>query len=320
MLRYSTIHLSEHNPAEVIEFLESRVGAIHAGSLASLGHGEWSRGYFFRARDERDLVVRFSGTDQDFQKDTRAMTYAGPRLPIPRVLEVGAAFGAYYAISERAFGEFIEERDAGAMTRLLPSLVDALDAMRAVDISDSRGFGLWRGDGSAPYASWRDFLHHLNADPPSSRKHGWRGRLDHYPGSREVFERGFAAMEQLIPFCPDQRHLVHSDLLYFNVLVANDRITSVLDWGSSLYGDFLWDVAWFTFWQPWYTAWASVDIRGAAERHLPAENFAERMRCYEIAIGLDGMAYQAFAGYADNLAWTTRRVLGLIDASASASA
>ena len=89
----------------------------------------------------------------------------------------------------------------------------------------------------------------------------------------------------------------------------------MLDWGSSLYGDWLWDVAWFTFWQPYYTAWASADIRGEARRHFPdAPRFEQRMRCYEIAIGLDGMAYQAFAGHADNLSWTTRRVQALIDA------
>jgi hygromycin-B 4-O-kinase len=131
-----------------------------------------------------------------------------------------------------------------------------------------------------------------------------------------VFDRAFAAMESLIDTCPNERHLLHSDLLYYNVLVSNDQVSSVLDWGSSLYGDFLWDLAWFTFWQPWYTAWASVDIRGAAERHFGVTNFGQRMRCYELAIGLDGMAYQAFVGHADNLAWTTERVRGLISATA----
>ena len=37
---------------------------------------------------------------------------------------------------------------------------------------------------------------------------------------------------------PQERHLIHSDLLNFNVLVADDLISAVIDWGSSLYGDF----------------------------------------------------------------------------------
>jgi hypothetical protein len=45
---------------------------------------------------------------------------------------------------------------------------------------------------------------------------------------------------------------------------------------------------------------------------LDVPDFEERMRCYEIAIGLDGLAYQAFARNWDHPAWTTRRVLGLL--------
>ena len=117
--------------------------------------------------------------------------------------------------------------------------------------------------------------------------------------------------------CPNERYLVHSDLLNYNVLVSNDQISSVLDWGSSLYGDFLWDLAWFTFWQPWYRPWSGIDFPKTARQHysaigLEVPNFEERMRCYEIAIGLDGLAYQAFAGHWDNLAWTTQRLLSLV--------
>jgi hygromycin-B 4-O-kinase len=98
--------------------------------------------------------------------------------------------------------------------------------------------------------------------------------------------------------------------------VQDDHISAVLDWGSSLYGDFLWDLAWFTFWQPWYHAWSSVDFRDAARQHyasigLDVPNFVQRMECYELAIGLDGLAYQAYAGHWDNLSWTAQRLLGV---------
>ena len=124
-------------------------------------------------------------------------------------------------------------------------------------------------------------------------------------------------MEDLVEGCPNERYLIHSDLLYFNVLVSSDRVTAVLDWGSSLYGDFLWDLAWLTLWQPWYTAWAAIDIRAMAQEHfaqigLDVPDFEQRMRCYELAIGLDGITYQAFTGRLNDLAWTTRRVAGLL--------
>jgi hygromycin-B 4-O-kinase len=207
------------------------------------------------------------------------------------------------------------------MRRLLPSVFATLDAARDVDVSETTGFGLWRGaDGNAPYATWRDTLRAIATDPPSNRTHGWRDRLAQLPESHEVFEAGYERMLSLLDACPErERHLLHSDLLNFNVLVRDDCVSAVLDWGSSMYGDFLWDLAWLTFWQPWYTAWANVDLRSAARRHYQSSgssvpNFAERLRCYELAIGLDGIAYQSYVGHTEDCAWTTRRVESLIHA------
>jgi thiamine kinase-like enzyme len=60
-----------------------------------------------------------------------------------------------------------------------------------------------------------------------------------------------------------QGHLVHSDLLHYNVLVAADRVTAVLDWGSSLYGDFLFDLAWLST-ARWFRAQAMALSRVSA--------------------------------------------------------
>jgi len=300
--------------------LTDLLGPIDPSSVERIGHGEWSRAYFVTTTDRRQLVARFnSATDEDFLKDQYAQRWSSPTLPMPRLLEIGrASDGEFYAISERAMGEFIEERDAAAMQRLLPSLFETLDAARDADVRDTRGFGLWQADGTAPHANWRDMLLDVANDPPSARTHGWREQLARVPAAQRAFDAGYAVLQTLVDACPNARHLVHSDLLNFNALATGDRISSVFDWGSSLIGDFVWDLAWFTFWQPWYTAWASVDVRGAARAHyralgLDVVNFEERLRCCELAIGLDGLAYQAWTGTSpDNLAWTTRRVTGLV--------
>ena len=124
------------------------------------------------------------------------------------------------------------------------------------------------------------------------------------------------AMRMLAPRCPNVRTLVHSDLLHFNVLVADDRITGLLDWGCSLYGDFLYDVGWFTFWAPWEPAWNGIDFGAEALRHyarlgLDVPDVALRLRACELQIGLDGMAYQAYKGFWSDLQWTAARTLEL---------
>jgi hygromycin-B 4-O-kinase len=83
-----------------------------------------------------------------------------------------------------------------------------------------------------------------------------------------------------------------------------------------MYGDFLYDLAWFVFWAPWYPAWHGIDFVAAAARHyatigLEIPHFAERLACYQIHIGLDGMAYQAFTERWEMLAETAARTLGV---------
>jgi hygromycin-B 4-O-kinase len=205
------------------------------------------------------------------------------------------------------------------MGKLLPSFFAMLDTVRNVDVSGTTGYGVWGRDGHAPHATWRAALLDLADDRPTKRVHGWRGRLASSAVGSQAFDAAFERLQGLIGVCPEERHLIHSDMLYYNVLVDNDRISAVLDWGSSMYGDFLWDIAWFTFWQPWYTGWREIDFVAEAARHfrsirLRVPHMAERLRCYEICIGMDGLVYQAFAGHWTNLEWTARRLQQLLSA------
>ena len=48
------------------------------------------------------------------------------------------------------------------------------------------------------------------------------------------------------------------------------RLEAVFDWGCSLAGDFLYEVAWFTFWAPWYPALDAIDLPDWPAHSLPA--------------------------------------------------
>ncbi len=208
--------------------------------------------------------------------------------------------------------------DGPAFVRVLPSLLRALDAARETDISDSSGFGMWDAPADAPYGTWHEALLAVALDLPTNVTHGWRPLLEASStlGLRAL-ETAYAAVQRLLPLCPEVRHVVHSDLLNFNVLVDGDEVSAVIDWGSSLYGDFLWDVAWLTFWQqPWYPEWNGIDIVGLALEHygaigLEVPNFTERLRCYELCIGLDGLAYQSWKQRWHHVEATSERLLAL---------
>lgn len=270
-----------------------------------MGRGQWSEAYSFRL-DGGAYVARFSQFQEDFSKDQRASKFKSADLPVPMITEMGAAFGGFYAVSERIFGDPIDDLPEPEWRRILPAFFRMLDAIRGADITEPDGYGLWGAGGNARYRSWKDYLLSVSDDGPAdqthgwpNRIHGWRPKLARFPPRERAFNETVAYLVTLVEACTEERYLVHSDLLNNNVLVAEGRIAAVLDWGSSKFGDFLYDLAWFTFWSPWYPELRGISFRQEALRHyeairLEVPNFEERLRCYEAHIGLESQVYNSF--------------------------
>jgi hygromycin-B 4-O-kinase len=296
-------------------FLAERYGP-GAGNVAELGGGDWSRAFSFRL-DHRDLVARFGRHLEDFQRDQKAMAFARPKLPVPTVLEVGEALGGFYAISERHFGVFLETLDERQWRNLMPALLRGLDALREIQPPGSGAN--WASEGVSAPLSWRQWLVASLEDHPGERVSGWRAGLKEAPEIEDVFVSGERALRSLLGACPETRHLLHRDLLNRNVLVADDasRLAAVFDWGCSTAGDFLYEVAWLTFWAPWYPALEALNFRRVIADHyeaigLEVENFDQRLACYAIQIGLEHIAYAAFTGREADLHAVARRTLQIL--------
>jgi len=273
--------------------------------------GEWSTAFAF-GENGRELVVRFHERRDDLEKDRFAQRWVTPALRTPRMLEIGDLPEGAYGISERVIGTPLDAQDEASMRRVLPSLLAALDAMRDADLAGTHAYGLWHGDGAANHLSWRDNL--VREEPPGERRKQREFLARSRAGTAE-FDAGLRRMRELLPFCPEERHLVHNDLLNFNVFVDAQGVI-MLDWGASIFGDFLYDVALLTFWWPAYARWPGVDIRAEIERHyeeidLVVPSFAERLRCYELDIGISHIHYQAWRERWDDCAWTARRTTEL---------
>ncbi len=295
-------------------FLTRHLG-IEPAEVALLGAGAWSQCFGF-VYEERDLVIRFGKYVSDFEKDQLAHRYASPDLPIPELLEIGAALDGYYAISTRAYGVPLESVSAAQWWALVPAVAAALEAMRLTDLSATVGFGGWGEEGKAPHASWPDHLLTVGDDAPTQRTHGWRERLAASPQAEAMFTQGFALLKSLavnsVPRC-----LVHGDLINGNALVHEGTISGIFDWGCSLYGDHLYDLAWFEFWAPWHPALNVAYLRSELERrwravgYAPADKEARLMACY-LHIGLDHLAYNAYRGDWSALAATAARLRTLV--------
>ncbi|MBE0608352.1 MAG: phosphotransferase [Dehalococcoidia bacterium] len=285
---------------------EHYVGRI--GGVAAIGDGEWSSAFGFQLEDQH-RVVRFGFHRDDFERDLYVSRVSSVSLPVPRVLEIGEALGRHYAVSERLFGEYLDVLDGSAFATALPGLFEAMDAMRDVPLP-GRQFGEIDGNGLAMFADWRTFL--LSVVEPSDRLPGWRRNLGADSAGLGVFEDGLRMLESVAP-SGIEPHLVHSDLLNFNVLVREGRLSGVLDWGCALAGDHLYDVAWLLYFQRTYPAWASVDLLGTARAHfartgLAVPNLAPRLEACLLHIGLGDLRYNAFARRPEGIEAASRRM------------
>ncbi len=139
-------------------------------------------------------------------------------------------------------------------------------------------------------------LSKFSGDPLGSRTHGWRSALEGSPHGAADFDSALRVLGQLTDLMPSHRQVIHGDLLYSNVLVQGDRVSAVLDWGNSMYGDHLFDAAWLLYCQPRYTQRGRRLIYGALQRHweqsgpIP-DDLDIRLLCYQIHIGLDAQLY-----------------------------
>lgn len=293
--------------SDAAEFLRERYGDGIAGVAPVAEQGLWSSTYRF-SDGGSERVVRFGPVREAFERDAFVARHASSRLPVPAVHDIGEAFGHAFAVSDFAPGTIIDKLDGDAMERTLPSLFAALDAVREIDLSSTTGFGYWDINGTGIDPTWEYVI--VGGIPR------WRSAVARSPVGLDAFEAGAARMIELLPSSPPIRHLVHSDLLHRNVLVEGARVTALLDWGSSFIGDFVYDIAWLTFWQPWYPEWDGIDFASAAEAHYAAtgtaiEHFAERLRCYELRIAVSNMEWFADRGDRANLEKVATRTLEL---------
>jgi len=301
--------------AEVQSFIRGHYGD-RASQLKPLGRGAWSKAYALEL-DGQEVVARFGAHGEDFAKEQVMSKFSSTQLPIPTVLEVGEAPGGFFAVSERAYGDFLDELSETDMRAVLPSLLSTLDAVGDIDASGTTGYGHWTPAGKAPHATWQENLLDIAVDRSGGRIHGWRQALESSPTGAEPFDTALEVLRDLAPDLPAERHVIYADWMYHNVLVHADRINAVVDWGSSMYGDHLYDAAWLLFCWSWSPQLSAIDIRDELDRHWAAQgsvpgDLEHRLLAYQIHIGLGAQAHNALIGRFDSLAFSAEQTMSLV--------
>jgi aminoglycoside phosphotransferase (APT) family kinase protein len=244
------------------------------------------------------------------------MAFAHPGLPVPEVREIGLALDERaYAISVRHFGRFLENTPVELSAALAPTLASLLVALYTVPVPADSSV-LWHPQSASPI-SWREYLLDCLVDDPESATYGWSTTLAADPKLAALSSGVEERIRSLVDLCPERRDLVHGDLLHGNVLVSPDadRVEAVFSWKCSVRGDFLFDVAWCSFWAPWHVGLTAVDpfsdvLAAPAVRADPDSlvDAALRHHCYELHIGFTHLGWNIWTENATELEATAQRL------------
>jgi hygromycin-B 4-O-kinase len=125
----------------------------------------------------------------------------------------------------------------------------------------------------------------------------------------------FDTYERLDDRIPPEHRLVHGDWGANNLLVADGRITGILDWEATTLGDPLRDVA-GRFWATWPPAVTCMTRQAAyAERHLGhLPHYRDRVLHHDLGTGLSEIGEALTDGDEQFADWALTRCLELLEA------
>lgn len=294
----------------MLTLLNKQFGKTIAG-LKPIQTGHMSRSYSFTVGG-KDYILRFNSSSESFEKDAYAHNhYASPSIPIPRIVTIGQVEELAYAISERLPGTMLNFMSDVEYRKVIPSMLEVLDAIHHVDISNQPHYGYVNARGIGQSASWQQHIASIYDENPEDFYGHWHTLFQNLFLERSVFDTVYQKMLGLLDYCPEERYLLHGDYGFDNVLAHEGKITAVLDWALSQYGDFLYDAAYLHYFSYQYDFLECFrQFYESKNRSIPF--YDERMMCYTCSIGLNAMRFFAMAQLQREYTWARERILSLL--------
>ncbi len=228
------------------------------------------------------LIARVGKDPVAYERDALVYAWAQghPAINAPQVIERGEfPGGLFYAVSRRADGTHHDGTP-------YPSVLNALDAIHNLDISHTSGYGTFDARGHAAHRTWELALSATIAPAQESRceQNWWSPQ----PGRQAADAlAGLLAVPLGAP-----RSLLHGDFGFYNLLMNDEDVSAVIDWGLAQFGDPLYDLARLAFWAPMGTRRDAAGLW--TERHdVKLASVIRRLRACELAVCCSMLAYAA---------------------------
>jgi len=276
-------------------------------NFKELHGGLVSQTYSFQEGENR-LIFQIGNGLETYEKKKWIYKNFKAILPLREVLEVNVTEnGSAYSISKFIEGSTLHNLNSQEFLDSIPSIMKTLEILEQIDVTDSEGYGLFDKEGHAAYPTWLDFI----KAPCNENIYNWSA-LEINGLDSEVVKSAIQELKAHISSVTlSKKHLVHGDLGSFNLVVKDDQIVGVIDWGLALYGDHLYDKANILFWnedklQPLY--------QQIIQRYITSPESKEKMYCYMLRIGLEELyntVILKYIGY--DIEWVANRLQKIMD-------
>lgn len=270
--------------------------------------GEGSQAFSFSVLDDQYIIRINKNGSVGFEKDQYAFRhFASPILPIPEVCNIGKIDeNLYFCISKKSEGKILDAYTDEEKRGFAIELFATLNAIHAIDISGTEGYGEWNSSGQAMGKSWKQTV--MGVDYRVLAEDGKPGLFETSFLEKDVHDAFSRKISELSQYCSEKRYLLHADCGFDNLLSDGRKITGVIDWENSMYGDELYDLAWLSFWWP-EIGYEPMYIEYAKNKEIEIEHFNERVLCYKLCVGLNALIFFASTDQKDKYEYT-KGVLG----------
>lgn len=275
---YMHIKINEVNE---IQGILSEIYEGFSADIIEVGHGEFTKAFGFNF-DGDDLIFKIADGVEQFQKELFAGTnFNSLDVPIPKILRIDSfTNGRFYCISKKCPGEVIDRLSDIDLKLIIPEFTNMSTHLWTSPIKRN-GWGLWNRHGDGQFRSWVAFLESESENILSKPNN-----LD----SQKVYKYLHSKMIKYYPQLVDSRYLVHGDYGFNNIFSYKNKISGVIDWGDSMYGDFVYDISWIQLWSSQINH-VSNFFKPTLFKNLNFVNFEERLKCYVYFSGMRILNY-----------------------------
>lgn len=289
---------------KVLTFLQNNFDK-HISSVDFIKGGEMSQAFSFISNSS-GYVIRVNSKNYSFEKDKYAYEHFRSNvILIPKIMRLGQFNEKlYFAISEQANGKNLDNFNEDTHRKLLPQLILVLDAIHKTKIDGQGRYGSWDKNGNATFRSWKDYILNKNDDVWKN----WETLFKETFLEKDVVKKLNHKIKDLVSYLPEERYLVHGDYGFNNIVSDGEKITGVLDWGESVYGDFLYDVSWLEFYSS-NIRYGQIFKGHYQKIGIQIPHYEERLLCYQLHLGLGGIGFFALSGQIEPYEWAKNKLL-----------